>query len=79
MRGHNSPTQNLMVLAHLRRKSITPLEALNLYGCFRLAARIYDLRQKGHNILTNRFHTPTGKVVGEYVLLAQAKPQKEVA
>ncbi len=25
-------------------KSITPIEALNLFGCFRLGARIWDLR-----------------------------------
>ena len=33
-------------------KSITPLEALNKYGCFRLAARISDLRNEGLDIKT---------------------------
>lgn len=28
----------------LEGKSITPLDALNLFGCFRLGARIWDLR-----------------------------------
>ena len=32
--------------------SITPLEALEKYGCFRLGARINDLRREGYNILT---------------------------
>lgn len=32
--------------------SITPIEALNKYGCFRLGARIYDLRKEGHEIST---------------------------
>ena len=40
------------ILSHLKRKPITPLEALGLYGCFRLAARINDLRGKGHKIKT---------------------------
>jgi hypothetical protein len=26
--------------------SITPIEALNLFGCFRLGARIHDLKNK---------------------------------
>jgi len=32
-------------------KRITPLEALHEFSCFRLSARIYDLRQKGMRIL----------------------------
>lgn len=39
------------VLAHLKSgKPITPVEALHHYGCFRLGARIYDLKQRGHHI-----------------------------
>jgi hypothetical protein len=29
---------------------ITALDALNWFGCFRLAARVYDLKQEGYNI-----------------------------
>ncbi len=44
-------TQCTQVLHHLRRhRSITALEALRLYGCFRLAARIKDLKDAGHKI-----------------------------
>ena len=44
-------TQNQMILSHLRTgKCITPLEALKLYGCFRLSGRIYDLKQDGWHI-----------------------------
>jgi hypothetical protein len=36
-----------MILHHLQTYgSITPVEALNEYGCFRLAARINDLREE---------------------------------
>ncbi len=46
-------TQKDKVLDHLKlHKKITPLDALNLYGCFRLGAVIFDLRQEGHNITT---------------------------
>lgn len=31
--------------------TITPLEALEKWGCFRLAARIHDLRKAGMNIV----------------------------
>ena len=46
-------SQKQLILRHLKVKgSITPIEALNLYGCFRLSARIKDLRDDGHNIQT---------------------------
>ncbi len=46
--------QTQRILTHLQRIGpITPLEALQNYGCFRLGARIWDLKQAGHNIRTN--------------------------
>ena len=48
-------TQNSLILKHLQENGkINPLESLNLYGCFRLGARIFNLRQEGHNIETIR-------------------------
>ena len=42
------------VLAHLiSGKPITPIQALELYGSFRLGAIIFDLRKDGHNIKTD--------------------------
>ena len=44
-------TQTQMILNHLKSfGSITPRDALELYGCMRLGARIYDLRKAGHSI-----------------------------
>ena len=44
-------SQNTEILGHLQRgKSITPLVALQNYGCMRLASRIRELREQGHNI-----------------------------
>ena len=41
-------------MTHLQSgRSITPIEALNEYGCFRLAAHIEVLRREGHNIFTH--------------------------
>ena len=42
------------VLTHLQTHgSITPLQALELYGSFRLGALIFNLRAEGHEIKTN--------------------------
>lgn len=44
-------TQNEMILNHLVKGfSLTPRQALESFGCMRLAARINDLRKEGHNI-----------------------------
>lgn len=41
----NTQTQKQAIAAHLRSgKSITPMDALHKYGCFRLGARIFDLK-----------------------------------
>lgn len=46
-------SQSQNILDHLDSgKSITPLEALERFGCFRLGARIWDLKRKGYNIIT---------------------------
>lgn len=57
------------ILHHMQAKGpITPIEALNDYGCFRLAARIKDLREAGHDIETSDLELPNGKVVAQYRL-----------
>ena len=62
------PTQTAAIRAHLERgESITPLQALALYGCFRLAARIFDLRAEVLNIQT-RYVTVNGHEFAEYFL-----------
>lgn len=46
-------SQEMQVLGHLKQYgSITPMTALQRYGCFRLAARIDRLKGKGHAIET---------------------------
>lgn len=45
--------QRDMILNHLKKHgSITPVEAMNDYGCMRLGARIWDLRDLGYDIET---------------------------
>jgi len=45
-------SQTTAILSHLKKAPITPLQALDKYGCLRLAARIADLRERGHQIET---------------------------
>lgn len=45
-------SQNQEILEHLQNnRGISAFEAYTLYGITRISARIYDLRQRGHNII----------------------------
>jgi len=61
--------QNDRILAHLRTgKTLTPLEALNRFGCLRLGARVYDLKAAGHDIRSRLVEVAGGKRVASYRL-----------
>jgi hypothetical protein len=49
----------------LSGRTLTPIEALERFGCFRLAARICDIR-KAIPVKVGRKMLPSGKVVAEY-------------
>ena len=70
-------TQTQAVLRYLQAHgSITPLEALQELGCFRLAARVWDLNKEGH-LITCRWENRGGKRYARYVL-AEAPGQIEL-
>lgn len=52
---------------------ITPIDALRDYGCFRLSARIYDLRKDGARIRTEIIDTGKGSRVAKYSLKTTKK------
>jgi len=61
MEKPHTPTQTELILDYMREYgSITPIEALTECGCLRLSARIYDLKQCGHAIASERI-----KVIGK--------------
>jgi len=65
-------TQCSQILRDLRRgKAITPLDALKNYGCFRLGARIYDLKQQGIKIKSS-LETRRGKRFAVYWIEGKA-------
>ena len=58
-----------MIIAWLKKGySLTQLEALNKFGCFRLASRIHDLRERGYNIIACRITASSGERICEYIL-----------
>lgn len=64
-----SASQNKQIAAWLNSgNTITSLEALQRFGCMRLASRINDLRQRGMDIVTEKVITATGKRVAQYSL-----------
>lgn len=57
------------ILAYLKDgNGITPIDALNLCGCFRLSARIADLRKRGYDIVSEKIKVDGGKYVARYHL-----------
>jgi len=60
-------SQCAAILAYLRQGyAITPIEALEMFGCFRLGARIWDLKRRGEDIVSERYTTASGKRVARY-------------
>tara|TARA_B110000503_G_scaffold131107_1_gene205258 strand:+ start:447 stop:701 length:255 start_codon:yes stop_codon:yes gene_type:complete len=68
-KGHPGMTQSQLILDQLKAgQIITQIDALKIAGCFRLAARVFDLRREGHDIETVPVHTDTGKYIASYKL-----------
>jgi hypothetical protein len=60
-------SQNDAILdALLRGEKLTPLDALKQHGCFRLGARIWDLRKQGYRIERELIDVGNGKHVAQY-------------
>lgn len=61
--------QSKAILAHLQQgNTITGIEALNDFGCFRLPARILDLKDQGHKIISEMIKLPNNKRIARYSL-----------
>jgi hypothetical protein len=67
----NLKPQTRKVLNHLtKRRSISPMEALTVYGIYRLSACIYDLRKVGIKIKTNMRKDAAGHNYARYEVAA---------
>jgi hypothetical protein len=62
-------SQNKQIADYLNKgKKLTTLDALNKFGCFRLASRINDLRNEGMNIKTKIVKLENKKQIAQYSL-----------
>lgn len=68
-----SQTEKILRYMKTHKRGITPLMALEKFGCLRLSGRIHDLREGGYNIVTNIVEVPNryGEIsrVAEYRLI----------
>ena len=68
----NKKTQCEEILEFLESgQSINPLQALDRFGCFRLASRISELKGKGHIITKKMVKSRYGKQFAQYNLEVQ--------
>lgn len=68
----STASQGEQILRHLQAgKHLTALEALQRFGCLRLAARIDDLKKDGHAIESQMVELPNGKRVASYQLASE--------
>jgi hypothetical protein len=67
-------SQSQWILKALEQRPLTAIEALEGCGCFRLAARIKELREQGHDIKTKTLILLDGKIVAQYHLESK-RPQ----
>jgi len=65
-------SQNEQVLQALQQGPVTAMDAIK-FGCFRLAARVKNLREQGHNIHTELCVSNDGKRFARYTLRKQSK------
>jgi hypothetical protein len=65
--SHSNAPQAQVILDHLLSgRPITAIDALNQYGCFRLAARIHELRK--HHDIEEQIVTRNGKRYASYFI-----------
>ena len=64
-------TSAVLKLLRERPQGITAIDALASVGSFRLAARVWELRQAGYVIKSKLETTASGKTIDRYVLEEQ--------
>jgi Helix-turn-helix domain len=70
-----SATQEERLLNHLLKgHALTPMQALEQFGVFRLAARIHALRQ-AIQIDRKLIVTPSGRRIAQYSIAQRKRPQ----
>jgi hypothetical protein len=69
-RNRGGKSQRARVLEYLKKRGdITQLQALVEFGCFRLAARIEELRRAGHSIKSVKRTAENGGSYTKYLYM----------
>lgn len=69
LNAESSASQCKRIKAHLESgKTITGMDALNLFGCWSLPRRILDLKERGMRIKSESIRLDNGKRVTRYSL-----------
>jgi hypothetical protein len=72
--------QNLTILGHLTDyDSITPMQAMTVYGIYRLAAAIHDLRKDGFEIASETKFDAVGHKYTKYSLVINQSKEELAA
>jgi hypothetical protein len=66
MRELRLKPQARKVLRHLEKDSLSPMEAWGVYGIYRLAASIHEIRREGFKVLTTMHEDAAGKKYARY-------------
>lgn len=65
----SSASQKAQILRHMQNGySLTPIQALHLFGSLRLPARISEIRSEGWDVKSEFVKLPNGKRVKRYFL-----------
>lgn len=67
----NAQTTRILALMRTHPEGITALQALEVVGSFRLAARIHDLKAAGYDVTSETVKLPNGKRIARYRLNEQ--------
>ena len=60
-------SQTRDILRHLSKGyTLTPLQALDRFACYRLAARIKEIREQGHSVAMRMVRTTNGAHIAQY-------------
>ncbi len=64
-------SQGERILSHLKSgKTISAKQAATMFGCYRLGARIMELREAGYKVVGEWLARPKGRAVFTYWLTA---------
>lgn len=72
---HDADSQSAQILRHLNSVGpLTSMQAIDRFGCTRLAARVADLKAEGYDILTEKVKVQSGCTVARYSLANPEQP-----